>query len=123
MASPAWGPAACLANATLRTTADLFCPNMSARTCPNSVFREEVKRRFEKLAALNYVGQQQAWNYVRIAMEAYTGLSARATCSDWCATLLLSPRNAAVDPVQHIQMRHMSARMVQLACCSVRAVA
>ena len=55
---------------------------MSGR-CTNGVPREEVKRRFESLASRDYVGQQQAWNYVRIALESYTGLAARATCSDW----------------------------------------
>ncbi|KAL1525390.1 hypothetical protein AB1Y20_020254 [Prymnesium parvum] len=56
---------------------------MSGRLCANAVPRDEVKQRFETLAARDYVGQQQAWNYVRFAMEAYTGLAPRATCRDW----------------------------------------
>lgn len=51
--------------------------------CHNAVPRDQVKRRFESLASREYVGQQQAWNNVRVALESYTGLSPRATCGDW----------------------------------------
>ncbi len=51
--------------------------------CPNAVSPYEVKRRFETLAARDYVGQQQSWNYVGGALESYTGLAPRASCADW----------------------------------------
>jgi hypothetical protein len=55
----------------------------SQRSCPNAVPAVDVKRRFETLAARDYVGQQQAWNYVSGALERYSGLAPRATCADW----------------------------------------
>ena len=51
--------------------------------CPNAVSPYEVKRRFETLAARDYVGQQQAWHYVSSVLESYAGLAPRATCADW----------------------------------------
>ena len=51
--------------------------------CPNAAPSHEVRRRFESLARRNYVGQEQAWNFVRFGLEGYTGLSPRSTCTDW----------------------------------------
>jgi len=50
--------------------------------CRNAVSREEVKERFEERARREYVGQQQAWNFVRDALESYSG-APRSTCRDW----------------------------------------
>ena len=55
---------------------------MPAR-CPNAADPLTVKRSFEALAARDYVGQQQSWNYVSAALEAYAGLAPRTTCADW----------------------------------------
>jgi hypothetical protein len=51
--------------------------------CPNAVEPLEVKRAFERLAARDFVGQQQSWAYVSPILESYTGLAPRATCADW----------------------------------------
>eukprot|EP00326_Haptolina_ericina_P017777 CAMPEP_0181185492 /NCGR_PEP_ID=MMETSP1096-20121128/9534_1 /TAXON_ID=156174 ORGANISM="Chrysochromulina ericina, Strain CCMP281" /NCGR_SAMPLE_ID=MMETSP1096 /ASSEMBLY_ACC=CAM_ASM_000453 /LENGTH=245 /DNA_ID=CAMNT_0023274335 /DNA_START=121 /DNA_END=858 /DNA_ORIENTATION=+ len=51
--------------------------------CSNGAPKDEIKRRFERAAARDYVGQQQSWNFVRDALESYTGLKSRATCRDW----------------------------------------
>ena len=41
--------------------------------CRNAVRREEVKERFEERARREFVGQQQAWNFVRDVLESYSG--------------------------------------------------
>ena len=51
--------------------------------CPNTGEPLAVKQNFERLAARDYVGQQQAWHHVSAVLEAYTGLAPRATCADW----------------------------------------
>jgi hypothetical protein len=51
--------------------------------CRNAVSGEEVRRHFESRARQDYIGQQQAWDYVRSALESYIGLTPRATCKDW----------------------------------------
>lgn len=51
--------------------------------CKNAVSGEEVRRNFESRARRDYVGQQQAWSFVRVALEAYVGLAPRSTCADW----------------------------------------
>ena len=51
--------------------------------CPNAAAPANVKVNFERLAARDYVGQQQAWHYVSAVMESYAGLAPRATCTDW----------------------------------------
>jgi len=51
--------------------------------CRNAVSREEVKERFEERARREFVGQQQAWNFVRDVLESYSGIAPRSTCRDW----------------------------------------
>ena len=51
--------------------------------CRNAVRREEVKERFEERARREFVGQQQAWNFVRDVLESYSGIAPRSTCRDW----------------------------------------
>lgn len=51
--------------------------------CRNAVSGEEVRRHFESRARQDYVGQQQAGDFVRSALESYIGLTPRATCKDW----------------------------------------
>jgi hypothetical protein len=51
--------------------------------CGNAAKREDVQRRFEARARRDYVGQQQAWNFVRAMLEGYVGLAPRSTCSNW----------------------------------------
>lgn len=51
--------------------------------CPNALAADRVQRTFESSAALQYVGQQQSWHYVSLALESYTGSAPRATCADW----------------------------------------
>lgn len=52
-------------------------------SCRNAVVGEEVRRHFEVRARRDYVGQQQAWDYVRSALDSYIGLTPRTTCKDW----------------------------------------
>ena len=51
--------------------------------CRNAVSREEVKERFEERARREFVGQQQAWNFVRDVLESYSSIVPRSTCRDW----------------------------------------
>lgn len=51
--------------------------------CANAAAGEDVRRSFEARARRDYVGQHQAWNFVRRALESYVGLAPRATCADW----------------------------------------
>ena len=51
--------------------------------CRNAISREDVKPRFEERARREYVGQQQAWNFVRDVLESYSGIAPRTTCRDW----------------------------------------
>ena len=52
-------------------------------SCRNAAKRSEVKRRFEERARREYVGQQQAWNFVGHAIDGYAGDAPRGTCADW----------------------------------------
>ena len=39
--------------------------------CANAAAGEDVRRSFEARARRDYVGQHQAWNFVRRALESY----------------------------------------------------
>jgi len=51
--------------------------------CKNAAPGGEVRREFEARARRDYVGQEQAWDFVRTALESYVGLAPRTTCADW----------------------------------------